>query len=219
MPPTASILSRRSALVLAPILSLLVAAPSQAHHAMEGRTAGTAAEGFLSGLAHPVIGIDHLAMIVAIGLLAAAVRPGFWLAATFVLAAMAGAALHLLGINLPGSEILVALSVVAAGAFLAFPRSPGAAFVLSLGAVAGILHGYAYGESIFGAEATPLAAYLAGFTAVQLLVAAAVYAVARTLRAHSPAPALTFRPAGYMVAGAGLALVAMQIVAIALPVS
>ncbi|NES66951.1 MAG: urease accessory protein UreJ, partial [Okeania sp. SIO2D1] len=38
-------------------------------------------------------------------------------------------------------------------------------------AIAGIFHGYAYGEAIIGAEMTPLFAYLLGFTVVQLLIA------------------------------------------------
>ncbi len=39
-----------------------------AHHVMGGRMPATFAEGLLSGLGHPVIGIDHLAFIVAVGL-------------------------------------------------------------------------------------------------------------------------------------------------------
>ena len=36
-------------------------------------------------------------------------------------------------------------------------------------AFAGIFHGYAYAESIFGAEPTPLYAYLAGFAIIQFV--------------------------------------------------
>ena len=48
-------------------------------------------------------------------------------------------------------------------------------------ALAGLLHGYAYAESIFGAEAAPLAAYLIGFSLVQLGIAAAALLVHRRL--------------------------------------
>ena len=37
-------------------------------------------------------------------------------------------------------------------------------------ATGGLVHGYAYAESIIGAETTPLVAYLAGFGTVQLIV-------------------------------------------------
>ena len=38
---------------------------------MDGETPTTLYEGLVSGLAHPVIGLDHLAFIVAAGLIAA----------------------------------------------------------------------------------------------------------------------------------------------------
>jgi urease accessory protein len=203
---------------VAVLLTLFAATPAQAHHLMGGRMASTAFEGFMSGIAHPVIGIDHLVMIVAIGVLAAAIRSGFALAVVFVVAAMVGTGLHLLRMNLPGSEALVALSVLAAGALIALRKTPNRAFVFGIGAVAGVLHGYAYGESIFGAESTPLVAYLVGFTTVQLVVAGIAYAIAKHLRDKSGEQALILRPAGYVVAGAGLALLATQLVTTAFPV-
>jgi urease accessory protein len=36
--------------------------------------------------------------------------------------------------------------------------------------LAGIIHGYAYAESIFGAESMPLSGYLIGFCSVQLII-------------------------------------------------
>jgi len=51
--------------------------------------------------------------------------------------------------------------------------------------LAGLLHGHAYAESIFGAEPAPLAAYLAGFSLVQLGIAAAALLTHRRLMATS----------------------------------
>ena len=60
-------------------LALLILAATgggaEAHHAMGGTTPQTLAQGLLSGLAHPVIGLDHLAFTVAAGLLAARLGP------------------------------------------------------------------------------------------------------------------------------------------------
>ena len=42
-----------------------------AHHIMGGRTPATFGEGMLSGLGHPVIGLDHFAAVVAVGCIAA----------------------------------------------------------------------------------------------------------------------------------------------------
>src|SRR5262249_57584778 len=54
----------------AAILSIpfsLATVPAFAHHMMGGRTPSTFMEGLLSGLGHPVIGLDHLAFLLAVG--------------------------------------------------------------------------------------------------------------------------------------------------------
>ena len=78
------------------------------------------------------------------------------------------------------------------------------------GAIAGLAHGYAFGESIFGAERTPLAAYLVGLVVVQSAIAIGIaYAVrARGADRASLAPRLT----GAAIAGIGLAVLAQQVV-------
>lgn len=199
------------------IASFFAAASAHAHHPMGGKPVTTALEGFLSGIAHPVIGMDHLAMIVAIGVLAAAVRPGFALAVVFVVAAMVGTGLHLLGMNLPGSEAWVSFSVVAVGLLIALHRTPDRRLVLGICALAGVLHGYAYGESIFGAETTPLTAYLVGFTVVQLIVAGTACLLAKKFAKKAGQPPLVLRPAGYVVAGFGLALLATEVATLTFP--
>ena len=92
----------------------------------------TFGEGFLSGLGHPVIGLDHLAAVVAVGCLAAAHRSASALVVAFVLAMIGGVALHLHGTTVPGAEILVALTVLALGLLMVLRRdmSAGAAVVL-----------------------------------------------------------------------------------------
>ena len=47
-----------------------------AHHGIDGRTPTTFAEGLISGLAHPVLGLDHLVFLLAAGLAAGALRLG-----------------------------------------------------------------------------------------------------------------------------------------------
>jgi urease accessory protein len=174
-------------------------------------------DAFLSGVAHPVIGIDHLTMIVAIGILSALLRPGFLVAGSFVLAAMLGTALHLVGLPLPMAEPLVSLSVLAAGLMITLRRAPRNGAVIAFSVIGGILHGYAYGEAIFGAQTGSLVAYLAGFTLVQLAIAGVAFGVARKFRQSSLEPALCLRPTGFVVAGAGFALLATQLVALSFP--
>ena len=144
---------------------------ASAHHAMGGKLPSNGGEGFLAGLAHPVIGLDHLAFVIAIGLLAAGHRRGWLLPITFVIATMAGTGIHLGRFNLPIVEAIVALSVVTLGLLLALNIPTRLTLLTGLATLAGICHGYAYGESIIGAEPTPLGAYLIGFSAIQLAIA------------------------------------------------
>src|SRR6185436_5259329 len=98
-------LFRAPALVL--VLSVATAVPAEAHHVMGGRTPSTFLEGLLSGLAHPVIGLDHLAFIVAVGVAVGVAGLNLIIPALFIAASAAGVALHVRGIALPGGEMLV----------------------------------------------------------------------------------------------------------------
>lgn len=152
-----------------------------AHHFMGNEVPRTFVEGFLSGLGHPVIGLDHLAFIVAAGFFLALIPRGLWGIAALVAGSLAGAALHLAGVSLPGSEAGVALSVILAGGLVIARRRIELGWVVGAFALAGLLHGHAYAESIFGAEAAPLVAYLAGFSVIQLAIASAAYFLHRRL--------------------------------------
>ncbi|MGL4378543.1 MAG: HupE/UreJ family protein [Microcoleaceae cyanobacterium] len=152
-------------------LDLLLTKPAEAHHAMGGKIPNNFFEGFLSGLAHPIIGLDHFAFIVAMGLLAIGHRWALLIPASFVMSAMTGTLLHVMRVDLPFSEVTIALSVIIVGVMLARKNNL-STIILAIGAgFAGLFHGYAYGESIIGAQITPLFAYLGGFTVIQFLVA------------------------------------------------
>lgn len=144
-----------------------------AHHAMGGRTPSTLFEGLLSGIAHPVIGLDHLAFLLVAALLTVTLKgtARFLVPLAFVGATVAGTLYHIAAAALPMTETLVALSALLGGvAVLLLKRSLPAMLVGTLFAGVGIFHGYAYGESIVGAEQTPLLSYLLGFAAVQYAI-------------------------------------------------
>jgi urease accessory protein len=193
------------------ILLVLGSAPAFAHHLMGGRTPASFTEGLLSGLGHPVIGLDHFAAVVAVGCLAAAHRVAPALAIGFVMAMMAGVALHLHGATVPGAEILVALSVIFLGVFMLRGRNIAASVAFVLFAVVGLIHGYALGESIYGAEPTPLYAYLLGLAVIQSAIALAAMQIARTI-ARRPAVMSPLRLVGAGITGIGLAVLMQQIV-------
>ena len=109
--------------IIVTLLVLFTADPALAHHAMDGATPTTFWHGLLSGLGHPVIGLDHLAAVIAVGCLAAGQRRGVLLAIGYVAAMVVGAAAHIGEAAVAGAELMVALSVVALGLVLLRSRS------------------------------------------------------------------------------------------------
>ncbi|MCW0235992.1 MAG: HupE/UreJ family protein [Ferrovibrio sp.] len=194
------------------LIGLVVTAPAFAHHAMDGRTPDSLATGLISGLAHPVIGLDHLAFIFAAGLLAAPRSRGLLLPLAFVIASALGSMLHLGGVSLPAGELLVAGSVLLLGVLLVFPRQINDGLFAAILALAGLFHGYAFAESIFGAEQTPLVSYLAGLAVMEYAIAAGTVLIWRLLSRRNIAmlPQLS-RLAGVGVAVVGAVFLALNI--------
>lgn len=187
----------------------LLAEPAFAHHVMGGKMPVTFMDGFLSGLGHPVIGLDHFAALVAVGCLAAAHPKGWGLILGFVLAMTAGLAAHLQGATVPGAEFVVAVSVIVLGVIMLTRRDLSAAVAMVLFAAVGWIHGYALGESIFGAEPTPLRAYVFGLALIQCAIMLAAMYGARWL---TEADALRLRLVGAGIAGIGIAVLVQQLV-------
>ncbi|ODS01097.1 urease accessory protein UreJ [Methyloceanibacter methanicus] len=205
---TTSSLHRIVFLALAALV--LTAAPASAHHMMGGEMPSTFSQGLLSGLGHPVIGLDHLAFLIAVGVAVGVGGLNLGLPVLFVAASAIGVGIHVGGFDLPGAELIVASSVVIVGALVASGRAlPLAAWAALFGA-AGLAHGYAYGESIFGAEPTPLAAYLLGLVIIQSVLSVGV---ALLFRVRTPSvSAIAPRLAGAVVVGIGIAALLGQII-------
>ncbi|MGB7444646.1 MAG: HupE/UreJ family protein [Coleofasciculaceae cyanobacterium] len=192
--------------LLAGISILIYSQPAAAHHPFGGDTPSNFFEGFLSGIAHPVIGVDHFAFVVALGLLCAIKPKGMIIPFIFVLTTLAGTGIHLMNLDLPMPELVISASVLAFGAMLAMKNSPNLIWLTILGAIAGLFHGYAYGEAIVGAEMTPLVAYLAGFALIQLGISLAACQTGKfILQKFADQPSLYLRFAGFTIGGAGIA--------------
>ena len=185
-----------------------------AHHFMEDQVPQTFAQGFLSGLAHPVIGVDHLAFIIATGFLLALVKHGVWGVIAFTLGSLLGAALHLTGFGLAGGEVMVALSVILFGGVIMSGHRVTLVWLAGGLILAGIFHGYAYAESIFGAEPMPLSGYLIGFCSVQLGIGVAALLLHRRLIAISANGSRSISSAmGAVVGAIGVAFLASNAIA------
>ena len=193
------------AVILSVPLSL-AAFPAFAHHMMGGRTPSTFMEGLLSGLGHPVIGLDHLAFLVAIGVAVGVFGLNLLLPVAFIVAMALGVLLHVNGAGLPGAELVVAASVLLAGGLLAWGRPLPVAAWGALFAIAGLFHGYSLGESIYGADRSALGAYLLGLVVIQSLLAIGVALLVRHYGARltSVAP----RIAGALILAVGVVVLA-----------
>jgi urease accessory protein len=187
--------------VLAIVMTMAVQ-PAWAHHVMGGKLPQTFLQGLLSGLGHPVIGFDHLAAIVGVGILAALAGRSAAVVLAFSVAVIAGVGLHLAKIDLPASELFVGLTTLLIGALVIARQSMGAGLAALLFAIAGLVHGYALGESIVGAEPSPLVAYLLGLLIIQTAIGVSIYAAVRSL-ARWPARTTGLTVAGVLVALAG----------------
>jgi urease accessory protein len=176
---------------------------------MGGKTPSTFTDGILSGVGHPIIGPDHLAFLVALGIAVGVGRLSLATPFLFLLAMACGVAAHVAAVNIPLAELIVALSVLAAGVLIALGWNiPPAAWAAIFG-IAGFFHGYAYGESIYGAEPTPLVAYLVGLVAVQI---ALVVGIALASRAVWTASRIGPRLVGAAICGVGFTVLVGQII-------
>ncbi|ABW26229.1 HupE/UreJ family protein [Acaryochloris marina] len=187
------------------ILTLLTcSSPVFAHHPLGGRLPANAFEGFMSGMGHPVIGMDHLAFVIAAGLVAALMRKGVLVPIVFVLGSLAGTGIHLQALDLPAPELFISASVLAFGLVLARGLQTNIWLISLLGAAAGVFHGYAYGEAIVGAEMTPTLSYLLGFVSIQLVISLAAWTIGKAIQKKSQG-LLNLRFAGFILSGMGAA--------------
>ena len=166
-------------------------------HAPGGESAG-----LLSGLRHPVSGLDHILAMVAVGLWGAQLGPpALWLLpVTFPMVMAFGGMLGLMGFALPGIEIGIAVSAIVLGVMVGWEARPPlwvAAVVVGFFA---IFHGHAHGAELpAGADAL---LYSIGF----VVATGCLHAVGIGLGLihRWPAGKVTLRAAGVAVALAGV---------------
>ncbi len=130
----------------------LFAMPAEAHHLMDlSGLKPSPLSGFLSGLAHPVLGLDHLLFLCSLSLVGLHQRARWMLAllATGLLGSLVG--LWLPGFPLAEPAVAFSLVVVSLVCLRGWPRA------LLLPAIA--VHGYVLSHTVLGWSQAPLAAY------------------------------------------------------------
>ena len=188
-------MKRLHVLATAALTLPVLASPAMAH-------TGPGASGLGAGLAHPIIGIDHLLAILAVGLWSASQTKGkAWQGpATFVILMTVGCALGLAGIAMPLVEAGILASVVVFGLMILARHTTQALGLIAIGGFA-MFHGHAHGsEAIAGA----VTAYMAGFLISTVALHACGYVAGRAAaRWHH----------GMQVAGAAVALSGLALIA------
>jgi urease accessory protein len=108
------------------------------------------AGGFVTGLAHPISGLDHVLAMVAVGLWGAQLgSPAIWLLpVAFPMVMAVGGMLGLVGVPLPGIEFGIAASAIVLGAAVMFALRPPLAVAAALVALFAIFHGHAHGTEL-----------------------------------------------------------------------
>ncbi|MBG6082117.1 HupE/UreJ family protein [Rubrivivax gelatinosus] len=190
--PTSRRLLPRAAVACLALLPLLASA-----HTGDGVVGG-----FASGFLHPLLGWDHVAAMVAVGLWGAFLgRPAIWvLPVVFPLVMTVGGALGVAGVPLPGVEIGIALSAVLLGGAVAFAARPALWVAALLVGAFAVFHGHAHGTELPGA-ADPVA-YSLGFVVATGLLHLAGIALGETVR--WPYGRAVVRATGALIAGAGV---------------
>jgi urease accessory protein len=181
---------------------------------VEGFTPTTVIEGLLFGLTHPLTGIDHLGAIVAMVTVAVMIGGSVRLPLLYVLASFVGIRLHGFGIVLPvAAELLTGLSGYAFGLVLivGWSRSYRALAVVMV--LAGLAHGYAYGEHVAATAAAALLGAVLGLALVQVVMVVGVFRAGLRCAAWQPgrAASLYRTVGGYSVMTGTVALLLASI--------
>jgi len=108
------------------------------------------AGGFVSGLSHPVSGLDHVLAMVAVGLWGAQLgMPAIWvLPVAFPMMMAFGGMLGLLGIPLPGVELGIAVSAMVLGALVLGGIRLSLVAAIAVVAFFAVFHGHAHGTEL-----------------------------------------------------------------------
>lgn len=127
------------------LFTLLLYAQAVEAHVHKGE-----AVSFLSGLRHPISGLDHVVAMIAVGLWGAQLgAPAIWvLPVAFPMVMAFGGMLGLLGLPLPGMEIGIAASAILLGAAVMIELRPPIALAAALVGFFAIFHGYAHGSEL-----------------------------------------------------------------------
>lgn len=132
------------------IQNWLVAALCLVSPSLYAHTGGHIGNSLMSGLMHPLTGIDHLLVLMAVGLIAAKQggKAVFAFPAVFLALMAVGALLGAYAVQIPFVESFIALSLVAFGLLVAINQKQRSAILFMGVSFFAVFHGYAHASEI-----------------------------------------------------------------------
>jgi len=151
--------------LLALPVTMLACIPNAGAHSM-----GAEGAGFITGLAHPFMGLDHLLAMLAVGIWAAQTGgSAVWrLPLSFVVMMAVAALISANGFSLPALEPFIAGSVVLLGLMVVFAIRLPINFSMLLVGLFAVFHGYAHGLEM--PQASSAIQYGSGFVLATALL-------------------------------------------------
>ena len=131
---------------------------------------GSHGSGFVAGLTHPILGLDHSLTILGIGILGAFIDKKNWYLylIAFLLPMIIGG---IVGVDKEATliiEKIIALSVFIIGFLISFIRIKQKNILLGLIAIFGFFHGFAHGAEM--PETTTMFKYISGYSLGTILI-------------------------------------------------
>jgi len=163
--------------------------------------------GLISGMRHPLSGLDHIVAMVAVGIWGAFIggRAMWLLPVVFPVVMAFGGGLGVLAVQIPGIETAkvietgIAVSAITLGAMVALAARPPLWVAAVIVGFFAIFHGYAHGAEL--PTAANALTYAVGFVVVTGLLHLSGIAVG--LLVHWPWGKIAVRAAGVVIAGIG----------------
>lgn len=184
------------------VAGLVMAALALSVSAASAHEGGGAGGGLVTGFLHPILGWDHVAAMVAVGLWGAFLgKPAIWqLPVIFPLVMVIGGVLGIAGVPVPQVETGIAASALVLGVMVALAVRPPLWVAWILVGVFAIFHGHAHGTELPGS--TSAITYSIGFVIGTGLMH--MIGIGFGVLAKWPAGRVAVRAGGGLIALAGL---------------
>ena len=164
-------------------------------------TGSAEAGGIIAGFTHPLLGLDHLLAMLAVGLWAGQNRGKIlWAAPLSFMAFMAiGGILGIFNFALPITEYAILASLVVFGGMIAFSIKPNVIAAMILIGTFAVFHGHSHGsEMVIATSATQ---YIIGFVLATGLLHGLGIGIAKCLQLDSKAYLATITGSGIIATG------------------